>query len=1189
MSGGSPAPPGLWRVRAREIIGLGDSIQEWVARLLRVEVSARGGDPTRTSTSGDIRIADEGVDILVSDFTGDSPWIPKGTSVWCCTAKKLTSPGGIEKWARKQLERLGSCPRNQVRLVLNRDIVASHHERIESRLGVRLYSAEKIAEWTSAHLGLTRELLGVANVDGLRTVWQRLRHWTQKYVEDESRRAARERILAHVRGASADPLRVEGWAGIGKTRLVLESLAGQPGLEDRILYVGGPSVGMDGPEYQVLRLVQEDEREAVLVLDECGADKHQLWAEQVGPVHQRLRVITVGRADLAAVGRRVDVLRVEPLPDAEMRDFLGTFGLQPEVIEILHGAARGFVKAAHLLARFVLQNPGDESVRPARLAEEVRSKRIFARALGENARYVEPLALFSDLGWEGDLAVESKIVASHFAFSSAELRRQIGRLRDAEGLVQPRSGRLYVTPDVLANALAVLTVRQQGDQLLGLWDGLSVAHRSRVAMLERLVPLGDEPEVRRLLAAILTRVRTGGEGGGEGGDPRRAEYLRLLARVFPNDVLDALSSAIDSLDVDALRSLRFPRRDWVWTLEHVAYAPELFARAARLLLALAEAESEPYGNNATGVWADLFGLGLAGTQADNDARLSLLSDVSASPSAARRRMAVLAARTMLSEGRSIVLVRDRDALRPQDLAEVGRLHRAAWAVLAAGVADADDDVRREACRAIKDHVFRRALWSCPGEALGAIEAVDLENEEARNAFRHAASDAGRFDEERLSDESRRRLRAALKRLEGTSFWDRLHRWTGDLSFRDWEGTRPGGAAEQACRELAEEALRNPPALERELVWLTSDGARGAGVFAHELGRLDQDARFQPLLEAAASQGQGSGVLALYLVGRSAGGSEAKVEPLLDDWANRAGWAARVAFEASWRAQASTPRLERILRTIRNGGMPPQALATLVWGAWVARLGPAGVARFVEAARETGDPRAASAAVTIIHQLPRVAGDGVEVEQLGEVAIELLGAALGSEDLAAEHAWSELASRATARIPERIVDVILGALSNHRPDDILTARLVDACARSPAALWPRVGERLKADYALQMALRGKLESLPVDVLVSWADEAGDDARLALAHVARVQGAPLPPLARELVVRFARDERVLATLAASHGSGGFVGTLTAWLRARRAESEAWAQDGNPTVARWARRRTRELDAELSHAERVGLDHW
>ena len=70
-------------------------------------------------------------------------------------------------------------------------------------------------------------------------------------------------------------------------------------------------------------------------------------------------------------------------------------------------------------------------------------------------------------------------------------------------------------------------------------------------------------------------------------------------------------------------------RDVIWALEGLALNSDLFVPAAKLVLQLAEAETENWTNNATGVFASLFSLGygnLAPTSLAPEHRLPVLVD-----------------------------------------------------------------------------------------------------------------------------------------------------------------------------------------------------------------------------------------------------------------------------------------------------------------------------------------------------------------------------------------------------------------------------------------------------------------------------------------------------------------------------------------------------------------------------------
>ncbi|MCV6070280.1 hypothetical protein OFP26_32385, partial [Escherichia coli] len=85
-------------------------------------------------------------------------------------------------------------------------------------------------------------------------------------------------------------------------------------------------------------------------------------------------------------------------------------------------------------------------------------------------------------------------------------------------------------------------------------------------------------------------------------------------------------------------------------LERIGVWRELFPGAARLLLALGEAENETWGNNASGVFADFFSLmygRVASTEAPPSERFPVLQEASASPSAERQLLALRALKKAL--------------------------------------------------------------------------------------------------------------------------------------------------------------------------------------------------------------------------------------------------------------------------------------------------------------------------------------------------------------------------------------------------------------------------------------------------------------------------------------------------------------------------------------------------------------
>jgi hypothetical protein len=100
------------------------------------------------------------------------------------------------------------------------------------------------------------------------------------------------------------------------------------------------------------------------------------------------------------------------------------------------------------------------------------------------------------------------------------------------------------------------------------------------------------------------------------------EILSALAEIDAEAVVNLLERALGSLNVDQLKKVNGDaRRHIVWALEKIAFLEATFEKAALLLLSLAAAENESWGNNATGQFKNLFPVFLADTVVGPSLRL----------------------------------------------------------------------------------------------------------------------------------------------------------------------------------------------------------------------------------------------------------------------------------------------------------------------------------------------------------------------------------------------------------------------------------------------------------------------------------------------------------------------------------------------------------------------------------------
>ena len=111
-------------------------------------------------------------------------------------------------------------------------------------------------------------------------------------------------------------------------------------------------------------------------------------------------------------------------------------------------------------------------------------------------------------------------------------------------------------------------------------------------------------------------------------EPGKSRVIAYMAEIDAVAVCRAIESFLDEAgDLKAVGGDL--RRNLVVALEKIAFREDTFEDGAGLLLRLAVAENEPWGNNATAQFKGLFPLFLAGTAAGGEARLRFLDDVSA--------------------------------------------------------------------------------------------------------------------------------------------------------------------------------------------------------------------------------------------------------------------------------------------------------------------------------------------------------------------------------------------------------------------------------------------------------------------------------------------------------------------------------------------------------------------------------
>src|SRR5207253_204476 len=110
--------------------------------------------------------------------------------------------------------------------------------------------------------------------------------------------------------------------------------------------------------------------------------------------------------------------------------------------------------------------------------------------------------------------------------------------------------------------------------------------------------------------------------------PGNGEVLSSLAEIDAAAVASLLERILNPLNTDQRKVINGDlRRQLVRALEKISFMSDTFEQGAALMLDLAVAENETWGNNATGQFKALFPVFLADTEAGPEARLRVLDEI----------------------------------------------------------------------------------------------------------------------------------------------------------------------------------------------------------------------------------------------------------------------------------------------------------------------------------------------------------------------------------------------------------------------------------------------------------------------------------------------------------------------------------------------------------------------------------
>ena len=870
----------IFTVRNEDLARLNqDTAVEFFQQLLWAEARRLGIEISKINVSRWINIPDGGVDATVDDV---QIAIGQGIIKQGKTSYQIKSGASFKPWQKSTIKEelfdtkgnldksVCTCLDNDGTYILvctGIDLVDSQHgdtlKHIEDFLKQCDYSHPKVEVWSQNTLiGFLQVFPSVAlwvnGRDGLNfqthQSWELDANMQARYVPGEAQNDSIAKIRDELRqNYDTIHVRVLGEPGIGKTRLVLEATRTSD-LTPLVIYC--TAAQFRGSELMREILRDDSQFSTIVVIDECDRSSSSDFWDKLRHRGPRIKLISIYN-EHEVRGEGIIYHETPPLSDDQIRGII-----QEHITISNHQADRwgelcgGSPRVAHVIGENLVKHPEDLLKPPGTV--EIWERYVAAgddREKTEHRRLVlQHLALFKRFGYERFVAKDAQAIAKKIEAANPNITQH-----EFENIIYELRGRrilqgestLYITP----KALQIWLWTQWWERHHRLFD-LEDFTRDLPPKLvewfyEMFVYAAESDAASRIVKDLL----------GSSGPFQNDEYLqtRLGSRFFlalaeadPKSALKCLMRTMGSWDQDALLQFTIGRRNVIWALEKIAMQRNLFVDAARLLLALGEAENEGWSNNATGVFAKLFspapGEG-APTEASPAERLPVLKEAFESVSKERRLLALKAcneglefdlfSRTSGAEYRG--LRKEVDYWEPKTYGELFDAYRQIWNLLSEQLECLPEDEREEVIEILLERAPQIAKR--PNLSNMVVDTIQMLSEKVYVDNRFLIKTVVEFlhhEDNNLPDDIKQRWEHLRNDLVGSDYHSMMRRYVGmNLlvdSFDENENYLEQGHPQ--IHTLAQQTIENPSLLQLELQWLVTTEASNGYAFGYQLGKSD---------------------------------------------------------------------------------------------------------------------------------------------------------------------------------------------------------------------------------------------------------------------------------------------------------------------------------------------------------------
>lgn len=1084
----------------------------------------------------------------------------------------------------------------------------------------------QIAAYFDRYSSLRLSLLGGSDEDFLSvSEWALHAHMSNQVIlsEDQEKliNTLREKLLGETKH-----IRILGEPGIGKTRLVLESVRVEE-IASHVLYV------QHGARFSKTNLFREFLRETpkyplVLVLDELSErEMSEVW----GHLRNRcgaLKIISLDHGPERSHDAEIDIVLAPRLPDATIKQILQSHVGEYADVDRWVTVCEGSPRVAQAIGENLAANPEDILKPPATVPIWERFLYGYTQQLGEDARHVALLmrhiALFSRFGFESPVGHEARYIANIIERSDPALTWQkfqeiVQQMRERRILQGDRT--LFIVPWALhihlwreywhwyGRGFDFSQTFEHMPRTLHGWfmDMFRFAHDTSAAPIVR--------EILRPDGIYSNRSFLSSDKG--------TTFLSTLAEADPGSTLSLIEQTFGIWTRDELLAFTEGRQNIVWTLEKIAVWRPTFTRAARMLTKLAITENASNSNNATGTLLGLFAIGPdnAATEASPSERLPILLEMLRSTDPDWKRIGLQVAEAALDAsghrfriiGPEFQGVKERASLwRPQTYGEWWSEYKAYWNTLVNETRSWPNDLRTEANSAIIESAGHQIRIAKHKETILAV-LEQIANDAATDIQRLNSFfiQRERWHREKEDSTTSFRLRRLEGRLTRRSLESRFQRYVLDTTWDEWNDYSPEGELREHTRPkrlisaLAKRVAESDEAFNQLLPKIVSSHTQtpALSVFGRGMYAADNKCkRLLPLLECKEGDSQ-------CLGGYLAALKESSIENWQSVFLGLLGKqeTAKQGAALTWYSGFNDAVLDASMTAFENGWIEPGVFQHICFGLSWKSLSHDHLLRLFNLLSNRDDSVSTYLLVDLLDQILEHDSWIVDSEFVFRVVTAPIHFADRRGNMHSYH-WHKVCEKLVTHDQNKampLFDMLLQQMNdNYRLSyDHDTAPLAHSlCKTNPTGAWQIITNHLlstapkwRGDLLnwLGGGIGGFDENVPIppiaeiptETIIDWIEHDPEGRAAMIAHCAprSLDDMLGGDLTRALIAKYMHIDGVLSEISANFHSGGYRGPRSQYLRRKRDRFRAWLSQGfDANVSLWIENEIVQLDKDIEQSE-------